>query len=61
MCRECANSARELFPELSEDEQSVLLWEFTSFPFGSPQEIRKQLASIGTRSAYDVIADKVRR
>jgi hypothetical protein len=55
MCRECSLSARELFPELTEDEHRELLWEHTSFPFGSPQEVRAQLAAIGTKSVHDLI------
>lgn len=55
MCRECSLAARELFPELTDNERKDLLWEHTSFPFGSPQEVRKQLVSIGTKSVYDLI------
>lgn len=61
MCRECAASARELFPELGERDRSELLWEFTSFPFGSHQEVREQLAAIGTKSVYDKVADKTQK
>jgi hypothetical protein len=60
MCRECAVSARELFPELTEEDRQELLWEFTSFPFGNPQEVRQQLASLGTRSVHEILDERLR-
>jgi hypothetical protein len=60
MCRECVASARELYPELSENERRELLWEHTSFPFGSPQEVRNQLASLGTRSVHDIAYENLK-
>lgn len=43
MCRECFDAVNEVFPDESEDEKMDILWNFTAFPFGNPEQVRKQL------------------
>lgn len=34
---------REYFPEASDDDCELILWEYTSYPFSSIDEIREEL------------------
>lgn len=44
MCEHCMEALERHFPEMSENEQIDILWNFTAFPAGSAETVDKQLA-----------------
>ena len=46
MCQKCFDNMKELFPDMPEEEYVDYLMNYTSFPFGSAEEIRGHLEHI---------------
>jgi hypothetical protein len=46
MCEKCLQAFKEVFPDKPEDEAFNVLVNFTSFPFGEPEQIRQQLIEL---------------
>lgn len=46
MCDRCIEAVKKYYPGLFEDSYSDLLMSATSFPFGSPEYIEKQLIEL---------------
>lgn len=43
MCQKCQDAIDEYFPDASKQDVHDILWNKTSFPFGKPDQIRRQL------------------
>jgi hypothetical protein len=51
MCEKCIEALNRYFPNLSEKEAGDLLWNETTFPFGTAERIVKQLQDLANRAA----------
>lgn len=43
MCKRCVEAVDAEFPGLTWDEKHDVLWGFTPFPFGGPEDVVDQL------------------
>jgi hypothetical protein len=43
MCQKCVDALRDIFPDETDKARVEILVNYTSFPFGTPEMIRKQL------------------
>ena len=53
MCEKCIEALNRYFPNLSEKEAGDLLWNETTFPFGTAERIVKQLQDLANRAASE--------
>ena len=54
MCQRCLDAVKRHWPDLSETEQGILLWNATAFPFSGPETTEKQLKEMAERSGRDL-------
>lgn len=54
MCQKCIDAIKETWKDLPEENYDDLLMGATCFPFGDPEEIKKQLIEIGEKSNYNL-------
>ena len=49
MCQHCVDALQKNFPDLPEKDAVALLWEFTSFPFGSHEQVQQELVELAAQ------------
>lgn len=46
MCQKCVDAVIEIFPDADDDYRNYLLWNYTCFPFGEPEQVREMLEHV---------------
>lgn len=46
MCKKCLEAVKREYPALDTKESMELLWEVTCYPFGTPEQVEKQLSDL---------------
>jgi hypothetical protein len=53
MCKLCVAVMHEIFPEVPEKEVGDFLMSCTCYPFGGPEELKKQLVDLRQKAGDD--------
>lgn len=53
MCKQCIEALAEVFPEIPKEEWSDFLTDCTCYPFGHPDDIKKQLVDLRKKMTTD--------
>jgi hypothetical protein len=53
MCKQCVVALNEVFPEVPKEEWCNFLMDCTCYPFGQPEDVKKQLVALRGKMTTD--------